>query len=204
MTEARKLKLSWQLKSIAALLVLTPVSSAMFSIFDKASLPLAPAASSGRGIASVSDEPVSEFNAEEASIDLSGLSNSELQKTFKYQILRDARATKFQDSVNVTMGLFYVRGLSGNKVYVCERFQEIEVTLTSSQNIQKTIKAPCNISDDQSHIEASVINFESSGNTQWEVTDVKLLGEKKDSLEVSAKDFRAVLGKELALEDVNN
>lgn len=203
MTEARKLKLSWQLKGIVALLMLAPVSSAMISIFDKASIPLAPA-SGGRGIASVSEEPTNDFNTEAASIDLSSLSNSELQKTFKYQILRDARATKFQDSVNVSLGLFYVRGLSGNKVYVCERFQEIEVILTSSNNIQKKIKAPCNISDDQNHIEASVINFESAGSTQWTVSDVKLLGEKKDSLEVSAKDFRAVLGKELALEDVNN
>lgn len=201
MNVARKLKLSWQLRGVIAVLVVAPISAVTISIMRSSSLE---ARIQARGIASVGDNNTEEISSQSAaaSMDLSHLSAAELKKTFKYQILRDAHATKFKDSINLTLGLFLVKSDKGNKVYVCDRYPQIRITVGSALK-QKTIESPCNVSDDQNHIEATAINFESSEAVQWKIVDVKLLSEnKEDVLEISPSEIRSVLGQEIAVEEI--
>ncbi len=200
MEEARKLKLSWQMKGLAVLLIVAPISTVTVSVLKQSSLEARIQAQQARGIASVTEEGAAVAEAD--SMDLSHLSAADLKKTFKYQLLRDVHATKFKDSINLSLGLFLVKSESGNKVYACDRYPQIQITI-GSNDLKKVIESPCNISDDQNHIEATAINFESPENTHWKITDVKLLGEKKDDvLEINPNEIRSVLGQEIAIEEI--
>ncbi len=197
MTETRKLKLSWQMKALAAALVLTPVLSLTTSIIQKSSIP-----TNSRGIASVSDGPGSATALDADSMDLSDLSVIDLKKAFKYQLLRDAHASHFQDSMSITLGLFIVRNEVGTKVFVCDRYPQIEVTIKSDK-VQRTFQSDCRLSDDQNHIEA-VSFLENSNSSGWHITGFRLLNDKKeDTLEISAKDLHAVLGSEISVEEIH-
>lgn len=199
MSGTRKLKLSWQLRSIVAILIVTPIAVFTISSFKKNSIALN--VQQARGIASVSDENVQLPIIDIDSQDLSELNTDELKKAFKYQLLRDVHATRFKDSINLSLGLFYVKNDSGSKVFVCDRFSNIQITVKSDKGI-KVIDSPCNISDDQNHIEASVINFE--GRENLKITDVKLVSDnnKQDFLEVDASEIKSVLGQTIAVEEI--
>ncbi|MDG0817274.1 hypothetical protein [Bdellovibrio svalbardensis] len=198
MKEARKLKLSWKMKGVAALLVIAPITTVMVGAIKQSSLETR---IQNRGIASV-NEYSSTTTSDVAGMDLSHLSLAELKKTFKYQLLRDVHATKFKDSINLTLGVFFVKDDRGNKVFACDRYPQIQLTLDSN-NSTKILESPCSISADQNHIEATAINFESSDNAQWKVTDLKLLGQRQgDNLEVNPSEIRSVLGQEIEIEDI--
>lgn len=199
MSSTRKLKLSWQLRTIVAILIVTPIAVFSISAFKKNSIAMN--VQQARGIASVSEENVQLPIIDVDSQDLSELNTEELKKAFKYQLLRDVHATRFKDSINLSLGLFYVKNESGTKVFVCDRFSNIQVTVKSDKGL-KVIESPCNISDDQNHIEASVINFE--GRENLKITDVKLVSDnnKQDFLEVDASEIKSVLGQTIAVEEI--
>lgn len=197
MSEARNRKISWRTKIFTVGLSVVPLATITMNVIRASSI-----SNQKRGIASINEESApSPFDV--AGMDLSGLSAADLKKTFKYQLLREVRATHFEDSINISLGLFLVRNSTGGSVTVCDRYTQIEVTLKSG-DAEKILQSPCHVSDDQNHIEATSIDFDSKGKSAWKITGVRLLSDKPDdSLEVSPQDLRAVLGQEIAIEEVH-
>jgi hypothetical protein len=126
--------------------------------------------------------------------DLSELSGRDFQKAFKIALVQGLQVQKNSQGLGLALGLFFVQGGNGSKVYACDKYPNIEITLkaegvANSGNIPTmSIRGPCLASDDGLKIQALAIPLRDlyknlRDNSMWRVP----LGNRGDSFMISAQ-----------------
>jgi hypothetical protein len=145
-----------------------------------------------RGIASLSGGIMSSNDVNY--FDLSELSGKDFQRAFKVALAQGLQVQKSLQGVGLSLGLFLVQSGNGSKVYACEKYPNIEVTLKAegvahSGNIPTLIvRGPCLVSEDGHKIQAFALPLKDlyknlRENPMWRVP----LGNRGDSLLLSAQ-----------------
>ena len=126
--------------------------------------------------------------------DLSERSGKEFQKFFKYALVQGLLVHRDSISVGLAMGLFQVKNEGGSKVYACEKYPNVELTLQAegiavSGNIPTMIvRGPCVPSDDGRRILAFKIPLKDLAKNLRENPIFKVsTGERDENFMISAQ-----------------
>lgn len=88
------------------------------------------------------------------SADLSEIPDADFLKAFKYQVLKNARLESTPTGNGIRMNAVYVKNTHGAKVFVCEKYTQIEMIFAaegvaiSGVTPEIRIQGDCSISDD--------------------------------------------------------
>jgi len=147
-----------------------------------------------RGIASISGAVSRSIGRDY--YDLSELSEKEFLKAFKMATIRGLRVHKAAGAVGISLGLFQVKNESGAKVYACEKYPNLEITLqadgvANSGNIPTlTVRGPCIASDEGTHILPLTIPLKGLHQKLRENPNYQVsLGDRGESFVISAQDL---------------
>ncbi|MGZ3744060.1 MAG: hypothetical protein ACXWRE_06960 [Pseudobdellovibrionaceae bacterium] len=145
-----------------------------------------------RGLASLKGTTASSYKT--TNLDLSDLSGKDFQRAFKIALIQGLQVQKNSQVLGLSFGLFSVQSSNGAKVYACEKYPNIEITLNAegianSGNIPSMIiRGPCLVSDDGNKIQAFAIPLKDlpknlRENPKWRVS----LGNRGDSFMISTQ-----------------
>lgn len=126
--------------------------------------------------------------------DLSELSGSALQKSAKIAMAQGFQIHKESGAAGLTVGNFLVKSSQGSKVYACEVYPNLEITLQaegvaySGNTPTIVVRGPCTNSDDGQTITALPLPLKNlyqnlRQNPTWKVP----LGTRGDSMTLSAQ-----------------
>lgn len=145
-----------------------------------------------RGVASFEGRVASSVGTDY--YDLSELKDADFAKMAKQALVQGLQVHKTPESLGMSLGLFQVKNDSGSKVYACEKYPNVEVTLQaegvaySGSSPTIIIRGPCVASDDGQRILPLTIPLKGlyknlRENPMWRVP----LSDRGDSFMISAQ-----------------